>query len=291
MKCVDQEYFTLNGDFNSNVGSQFNAQFVRCTKESHPEIDCHSEEEITDFIRGKFILLLFNELRFDSRYYSDEAIIKESRVTWVPINSQIRQTIPYKVSTTQLFLQDEAINLDELTELEDTSVFTLDQLPLKPYEHDLYTQVDITVEMNLDQKVIARAGYTFLDLLSDIGGMQGVLMSGMAYLLTIWNYNYFDNYMVTRLYKMEKEDADKQGHLTFWRRSSFVWPRKFYNPKEFICDTIPKKLRCCSCCRPDRKERYFEAAREELLKESNIIELIKERRYFKRALKVLLTHK
>ena len=62
--------------------------------------------------------------------------------------------------------------------------------------------------MNLDQKVVARDGYTFLDLLSDIGGMQSILTSFVAYLMGVWNYNYFDNHMVTRLYKLKnKEDV------------------------------------------------------------------------------------
>ena len=118
--------------------------------------------------------------------------------------------------------------------------------------------------MNLDQIVIARAGYTFLDFLSDIGGMQGILISGVAYLMTAWNYNFFDNYMVSRLYKMEKEGADKHPNQSAWQKSTFILPRKCYNPKEWLRDFVPKKLRCCGCCRPDRQERYFELARERL---------------------------
>jgi hypothetical protein len=69
--------------------------------------------------------------------------------------------------------------------------------------------MDITFEMNLDQKVIACAGYTILDYISDIGGMQGMVISFMTWLIAIWNFNMFDNHMVTRLYKMEKAGADK----------------------------------------------------------------------------------
>jgi len=50
--------------------------------------------------------------------------------------------------------------------------------------------------MNLDKQVISRDGYTFLDWVSDVGGMQGMLISAMAVLLGIWNHNYFDNYLV-----------------------------------------------------------------------------------------------
>ena len=62
--------------------------------------------------------------------------------------------------------------------------------------------------MNRDQLVIARSGYTFLDYLSDIGGMQGMLISGVGYFITIWNFNMLDNHMVTRLFKMKRPDSD-----------------------------------------------------------------------------------
>ena len=69
--------------------------------------------------------------------------------------------------------------------------------------------MDFTVEMNLSQTQIARAGYTFLDYLGDIGGLQGMLMSGIAMFLMVWNFNNFENYMVTRLFRMENKAADK----------------------------------------------------------------------------------
>ena len=65
--------------------------------------------------------------------------------------------------------------------------------------------MDITIEMNFGERLISRAGYTFLDYLSDIGGMQGLLIIGVSYFLAFWNYNYFDNYMVTRLFKIRKK--------------------------------------------------------------------------------------
>ena len=79
--------------------------------------------------------------------------------------------------------------MDDLTEIEDTSVFTLDEMTARSYEKDYHTQMDITIEMNLDLRIIARDGYTFLDYLSDIGGMQGLLISGVALFLAMWNYN------------------------------------------------------------------------------------------------------
>ena len=68
----------------------------------------------------------------------------------MPVNTQIQNSIPFQVSTTELFLQDfKSINLDDITELSDSSIFKLEQKPVMPYEKDDIVQMDITVEMNL----------------------------------------------------------------------------------------------------------------------------------------------
>ncbi len=65
-------------------------------------------------------------MRFDTRYYDADSIIRESKIIWVPINTQIQQTIPYKISTSEVILQDAIINLDDVTELNDDSIFKME---------------------------------------------------------------------------------------------------------------------------------------------------------------------
>ena len=84
-------------------------------------------------------------------------------------------------------------------------MFHLEQLPTKSYEKDYHVQLDITIEMNLNQLVIARDGYTALDFISDIGGMQGMLIAGAAFLLSIWNYKQLDNFLVGKLYRLSSK--------------------------------------------------------------------------------------
>ena len=62
--------------------------------------------------------------------------------------------------------------------------------------------MDLTVEVDLDIVQIAREGYTILDVLSDIGGLQGLLLSFCVAFLVLWNHNNFDNYLASRLYKI-----------------------------------------------------------------------------------------
>ena len=62
--------------------------------------------------------------------------------------------------------------------------------------------MDITFEMNLGLQIISRDGYTILDWLSDIGGIQGIFISGLAIFIGYWNYNYLENYMAIKLYQL-----------------------------------------------------------------------------------------
>ena len=169
---------------------------------------------------------------------------------------------PIRLSSTQLFLQDGTINLDDLTELDDASIFSLESMPVLPYEKDYNAQADVTIEVNPNLRVVARDMYTFLDLLSDIGGMQGILISGMAYALAFWNFNQFDNFMVSRLFKLQKPPAEQRTDMKRNERSDFMVPPRLYNPKEYCMNLVPKCFCRCKFCKYNRLETGFERARE-----------------------------
>ena len=94
------------------------------------------------------------------------------------------------------------LDLDDLTEIENNSIFEIESMPVRSYEKDYLVQMEITVEMNLDKKTMARSVYNTLDVLSDVGGIQGIVMSIIGLFLGIWNYNNFDNFMASQLYKI-----------------------------------------------------------------------------------------
>ena len=54
--------------------------------------------------------------------------------------------------------------------------------------------------MNMDLTVVERSGYTIVDFLSDIGGLQSIMITVISFWLSIWNYNYLENHLVARLY-------------------------------------------------------------------------------------------
>ena len=79
-----------------------------------------------------------------------------------------------------------------------------------PYERPDKTWLSVTVEMDLNRIELERSRYTTFDLLADVGGLSGMFASIFAVLMTVWNYNALDNYMVTKLFKVQRTAPNDQ---------------------------------------------------------------------------------
>ena len=99
----------------------------------------------------------------------------------------------------------------------------------------------LSFEMDLDLDVINRVGYNVIDMFSDIGGIQSILMTFFALILTVLNYNYFDSYMAQKLFKLEKKSARRSEQ----EEAEFLSPSRLANSKEFLIDVLPRKWVCC----------------------------------------------
>ena len=62
--------------------------------------------------------------------------------------------------------------MDEVTELQDSSVFRLRKSGIWNDYNDQNKIYSIQIQMSMDQTLIERNGYTILDILSDVGGLQ-----------------------------------------------------------------------------------------------------------------------
>ena len=80
--------------------------------------------------------------------------------------------------------------------------------------------------MDLSKLVYQRTVYTGFDLLSDIGGLGGMLMLIFAILVGIWQFQSFDNYMVSRLFKIRKPADKIEKGTPYFLRSEFIMPDK-----------------------------------------------------------------
>ena len=80
-------------------------------------------------------------------------------------------TLPYKLSTSEVWLQDQQIDMDILTEDSHDALFELKKLNQRSYERDNHAIMSLNIEMNLDRIKIAREAHGFLDVLADLGGI------------------------------------------------------------------------------------------------------------------------
>ena len=96
---------------------------------------------------------------------------------------------------------------------DDNTVFKVEPLPSRSQERDLNVQMELQVEMNLDMTKMARSGYTIIDVLSDVGGIQSILISGISILIGIFNYNHFDDFVASKLFKSKQSSRGEQKEL------------------------------------------------------------------------------
>ena len=109
--------------------------------------------------------------------------------------------------------------------------------------------------------MIERANYTFLGVLSDVGGLSSVIASVFASLLAIINYNNLNAHMTTKLYKFRGTDASgSEGNL--------YKPSKIVNIISFFMEVLPS---FCVCCKKPRRIQQLEAAMDKLNEETDLI--------------------
>lgn len=185
-------------------------------------------------------------------------------------------------------LQDyDTIMLDEITKIEINNLFRLEEQKSLPYEKFDNTWVSVTIEMNLNLMHYERNVYTIFDMLSDVGGLSGLFVSCFAMFAGVWNYNSFDNFMVSRLFKIKKPKEEIEEDMGFYSQSDYIKIGRCPFFMEYLQSWLPKCCHCF-CLKRNRRQIAMQQAREKLDKEINIIEMVKAWRYFEKAIRFLL---
>ena len=198
-QCTRPEDSYIFGNLKSNSARVLRIKVRRCENKPY----CKPEQEITDFFKGKYLLFLSNQVRFDEKYFGYESVIKESRIEWIPISTQVQQMKVFEVSKQDLALQDQPISLEQITEIKEPHSFQLNSIASRPFEYDGSEFVaGIDIQNNLDFTSIWRDSYTFFDVLSDTGGMASALISLFLPLVGLLNYNHLESYISSRLFKI-----------------------------------------------------------------------------------------
>ena len=94
LNCVDQKLI-VHGDYQSVDVTHLTIHLERC----NPEVrsDCKTDEEITFWLRRKFICTLINNERFDPEIYEGEKVVREGIFTWNPVKSTVVEEVVNKI--------------------------------------------------------------------------------------------------------------------------------------------------------------------------------------------------
>ena len=158
-KCPNPDQVKIWGDYNSLATQQLSVRFRMCVGHDY----CESEENIREWLKRKFVLIAFNEIRFELNGFGQRVSHKISKLLYLPINSQVREIVPYNVQLTELELQDNiGMMLGDLTKQEKDDIFEVKRLTTLPYEWTDNVWLSITVEMDFDVIKYEREVYTSL---------------------------------------------------------------------------------------------------------------------------------
>ena len=139
--------------------------------------------------------------------------------------------------------------LDDLTLHPYDDLFKMNKAELRSYERKDSTWTSVTLEMDLSLQTYERTVYTLFDLLSDIGGLSGILFSFFLLMNNAWNFNRFDNMLVSRLFKIKPgENEQKPPSEDLPEIDLGCMP----NCTDYLLSFLPGFL---TCCRRGRRQR------------------------------------
>ena len=111
-RCVDPDEMYIYGDFTTNEARLINVQLKKCRGHAY----CKSDDEIKKYFATKYILILANQVRFSPSGFEEKTTIQESILMWMTINTRSAWVTPFKLTASELSLQDQTFNFDSLTE-------------------------------------------------------------------------------------------------------------------------------------------------------------------------------
>ena len=118
LSCYDEQV-DIQGDYQSDRASNLMINVVRCNNATRREDEppCKSEQEITSWLKRKFVLTLNNQRRFEQSNYDQGTVVYDvAHFVWNPIQSTERKEIVNEIRVYEIQAQDSLyIHAYELT--------------------------------------------------------------------------------------------------------------------------------------------------------------------------------
>ena len=150
-------------------------------------------------MKEKFIVLVMNEMHFDQTKYDQSPILGETKISWHEFPSR-NQKYTFEVQPFELTREDNLImSIPKVTKHTD-SFFTIEKVETETRTSARSTRLQMSFTMSRNLIQIERTVYNVFLLLSDVGGLIGLLFSLSAGLLKLLNFESMENGLVGELY-------------------------------------------------------------------------------------------
>ena len=99
MYCIDNpDEILIRGDYSSasatllEIYLEFCAEWMYYDEEEEEPVEpyCVNRTEAKEVLENSNIIMLTNQIRFDSTQYRASSVVKESVVTWLPVQTDIQ---------------------------------------------------------------------------------------------------------------------------------------------------------------------------------------------------------
>ena len=150
----------IQGDYNSAKARHLQIRFEKCEQKREDEagtgVKCKTDDEVKEWLKRKFILTYANSIRFRLELFNSAKIVKESRTTWIPINTQYREEKVFMSQVTYAELQDRLWQWGAVTKEDHEDLFKIEQTNSRPYEFKDNVHVSVSYELYLNLTVLDR---------------------------------------------------------------------------------------------------------------------------------------
>lgn len=125
--------------------------------------------------------------------------------------------------------------------MEADTLYKLETIPARLYNSQTdYRVMDLSFEMNLSQTVISRQIYSTLELISDIGGIQAILLQFFSIILSVFNYRNLNTFLASKLFKLKKGvNETSLSRSSKFEQSEYFQAPKSSNVRHYIIDCLP----------------------------------------------------
>ena len=87
LRCMEPSDVILYGDYDSDIANLLRISIETCKNTTENGNHCKSPELITEWLKDKYILLYYNQIKFNTTAYHEESLSHRSYLRWVKTSS------------------------------------------------------------------------------------------------------------------------------------------------------------------------------------------------------------